>query len=69
MAAAGKVESDLGTWFMEWGPQDSSRCGRDGHLGRAADHTPKLQRETQMTATSRVLWGTEVTSDLSGGES
>lgn len=27
--------------------------------GRAADHTPKLQRETQMTAASRVLWGSE----------
>lgn len=44
VAAAGRQESDLWTWFMEWGPQDSSRCGRDGHLGRAADHTPKTAK-------------------------
>lgn len=65
MAAAGKAESDLRTWFMEWEPQDSFGCGRDGLLGRAADHISKLQGETQLTATSRVLLGTEVVSDLS----
>lgn len=35
----------LRTWFMEWEPQDSFGCGREGLLGRAADHISKLQEK------------------------